>query len=294
MLRCIFNCFQNVCPQAAETKNKELEGRLGGLQVEVDDSRRKQGNMKGELKKFMDVLDGKIDELHEVRQGLSKLGIDNWGNGHSAQRVRGQVRKGSLLYVFRAETMWHHPTTHSPGPHPHKVTSTQTLSAWDSNKHYHVRKGAVGERRRRADRVALHHHKNKKRKLVEGFQIQFVWEAAAFLQRWSESWVKNKKRAKNKQDAKKTLFIITPVIIGVKPCATIPPPPPHPSLQRITEETALSLLLPRFYLRCVSEDNLYSSDYMHIHLKWPWHKVPPGESTSTWWGEVAKWWPSPG
>uniref|UniRef100_A0A3P8VLT9 Homer scaffold protein 2 n=1 Tax=Cynoglossus semilaevis TaxID=244447 RepID=A0A3P8VLT9_CYNSE len=63
--------------QAAETKNKELEGRLGGLQVEVDDSRRKQGNMKGELKKFMDVLDGKIDELHEVRQGLSKLGIDN-------------------------------------------------------------------------------------------------------------------------------------------------------------------------------------------------------------------------
>lgn len=77
MLRCTFNCFQNVCPQAAETKNKELEGRLGGLQVEVDDSRRKQGNMKGELKKFMDVLDGKIDELHEVRQGLSKLGIDN-------------------------------------------------------------------------------------------------------------------------------------------------------------------------------------------------------------------------
>lgn len=45
--------------------------------MEVDDSRRKQGNMKGELKKFMDVLDGKIDELHEVRQGLSKLGIDN-------------------------------------------------------------------------------------------------------------------------------------------------------------------------------------------------------------------------
>ncbi|XP_029354371.1 homer protein homolog 2 isoform X2 [Echeneis naucrates] len=63
--------------QAAETKNKELEGRIDGLQMDIDDSHQKQGNMKSELKKFMDILDGKIDELHEVRQGLSKLGIDN-------------------------------------------------------------------------------------------------------------------------------------------------------------------------------------------------------------------------
>ncbi|KAM4593746.1 homer protein homolog 2 [Odontesthes bonariensis] len=63
--------------QAAETKNKELEGRIGGLQIDIDDSQQKQGNMKGELKKFMDILDGKIDELHEFRQGLSKLGADN-------------------------------------------------------------------------------------------------------------------------------------------------------------------------------------------------------------------------
>ncbi|XP_022605354.1 homer protein homolog 2 isoform X1 [Seriola dumerili] len=63
--------------QAAETKNKELEGRIEGLQLDIDDSQQKQGNMKGELKKFMDILDGKIDELHEVRQGLSKLGVDN-------------------------------------------------------------------------------------------------------------------------------------------------------------------------------------------------------------------------
>ncbi|XP_062267237.1 homer protein homolog 2 isoform X1 [Platichthys flesus] len=63
--------------QAAETRNKELEGRIEGLQLDIDDSRQKQGNMKGELKKFMDILDGKIDELHEVRQGLSKLGVDN-------------------------------------------------------------------------------------------------------------------------------------------------------------------------------------------------------------------------
>uniref|UniRef100_UPI0037E75590 homer protein homolog 2 n=1 Tax=Semicossyphus pulcher TaxID=241346 RepID=UPI0037E75590 len=63
--------------QAAEAKNGELEGRIGGLQLDIDDSRQKQGNMKGELKKFMDILDGKIDELHEFRQGLSKLGVDN-------------------------------------------------------------------------------------------------------------------------------------------------------------------------------------------------------------------------
>lgn len=45
--------------------------------MDINDSQQKQGNMKGELKKFMDILDGKIDELHEFRQGLSKLGVDN-------------------------------------------------------------------------------------------------------------------------------------------------------------------------------------------------------------------------
>uniref|UniRef100_A0A8C7JWM9 Homer scaffold protein 2 n=1 Tax=Oncorhynchus kisutch TaxID=8019 RepID=A0A8C7JWM9_ONCKI len=63
--------------QAAEVKNKDLEDRMEGLQVDIEDSQSRQGNMKGELKKFMDVLDGKIDELHEFRQGLSKLGLDN-------------------------------------------------------------------------------------------------------------------------------------------------------------------------------------------------------------------------
>ncbi|XP_064868507.1 homer protein homolog 2 isoform X3 [Oncorhynchus nerka] len=63
--------------QAAEVKNKDLEDRMEGLQADIEDSQSKQGNMKGELKKFMDVLDGKIDELHEFRQGLSKLGLDN-------------------------------------------------------------------------------------------------------------------------------------------------------------------------------------------------------------------------
>ncbi|XP_042348291.1 homer protein homolog 2 [Plectropomus leopardus] len=63
--------------QTAETKNKDLEGRIEGLQLDIDDSQQKQLHMKGELKKFMDMLDGKIDELHEFRQGLSKLGVDN-------------------------------------------------------------------------------------------------------------------------------------------------------------------------------------------------------------------------
>lgn len=63
--------------QAAESKNKELESRVDVLQQDIDESQQKQGNMKGELKNFMDILDGKIDELHEFRQKLSKLGVDN-------------------------------------------------------------------------------------------------------------------------------------------------------------------------------------------------------------------------
>lgn len=69
--------FLDIRPQTTETRNKELEDRIEGLQLDIDDSQQKQGNMKGELKKFMDMLDGKIDELHEFRQGLSKLGVDN-------------------------------------------------------------------------------------------------------------------------------------------------------------------------------------------------------------------------
>uniref|UniRef100_A0A671K5Q3 WH1 domain-containing protein n=1 Tax=Sinocyclocheilus anshuiensis TaxID=1608454 RepID=A0A671K5Q3_9TELE len=63
--------------QAAETASRDLSEKMTLLQSEIDDSQHKQKNMKTELKKFMDVLDGKIDELHEVCQGISKLGIDN-------------------------------------------------------------------------------------------------------------------------------------------------------------------------------------------------------------------------
>lgn len=93
--------------QAAESKKKDLEGRIEGLQMDVSDSRQKQGNMKGELKKFMDILDGKLDELHEFRQGLSKLGVDNWEKCCWAQKGERLGMKDSLKCLFRAETMRH-------------------------------------------------------------------------------------------------------------------------------------------------------------------------------------------
>uniref|UniRef100_A0A672SBZ2 Homer protein homolog 2-like n=1 Tax=Sinocyclocheilus grahami TaxID=75366 RepID=A0A672SBZ2_SINGR len=63
--------------QAAEMASRDQSEKMTLLQSEIEDSQHKQKNMKTELKKFMDVLDGKIDELHEVRQGISKLGVDN-------------------------------------------------------------------------------------------------------------------------------------------------------------------------------------------------------------------------
>ncbi|XP_067275326.1 homer protein homolog 2 [Pseudorasbora parva] len=63
--------------QAAELKNRALGEQMELLQGELEGSQQKQRNMKTELKKLMDALDGKIDELHDVRQGISKLGVDN-------------------------------------------------------------------------------------------------------------------------------------------------------------------------------------------------------------------------
>ncbi|XP_055030298.1 homer protein homolog 2 isoform X3 [Misgurnus anguillicaudatus] len=63
--------------QAAEVTNRDMNENMKLLQAEIDTNQQRERSMKMELKKFMDVLDGKIDELHEVRQGMSKLGIDN-------------------------------------------------------------------------------------------------------------------------------------------------------------------------------------------------------------------------
>ncbi|KAI4873892.1 hypothetical protein NFI96_029947, partial [Prochilodus magdalenae] len=51
--------------QVAEQSGKEARGKVATLQSEVEDSQQKHTHMKVELKKFMDVLEGKIDELHE-------------------------------------------------------------------------------------------------------------------------------------------------------------------------------------------------------------------------------------
>ncbi|GCB82407.1 hypothetical protein scyTo_0022664, partial [Scyliorhinus torazame] len=63
--------------QAAEDTNKELENKAKSLKANIEESRHKQGNLKQELTSFLEVLDGKIDELHGFRQGLAKLGMDN-------------------------------------------------------------------------------------------------------------------------------------------------------------------------------------------------------------------------
>lgn len=63
--------------QDAENKNKDLEEKVRTLRTEVEESKHRQTILKTELKNFLDVLDGKIDELHDFRQGLSKLGVDN-------------------------------------------------------------------------------------------------------------------------------------------------------------------------------------------------------------------------
>ncbi|KAM9480837.1 homer protein homolog 2 isoform 1-T1 [Clarias gariepinus] len=63
--------------QAAELTNQEARGRVSALQGELSEGAQRHGAMKNELKKFMELLEGKIDELHEVRQGLSHLGMDN-------------------------------------------------------------------------------------------------------------------------------------------------------------------------------------------------------------------------
>nr|XP_005307301.1 homer protein homolog 2 isoform X2 [Chrysemys picta bellii] len=63
--------------QAAEKKNRDLEEKVRTLRTDVEESKQRQNSLKTELKNFLDVLDGKIDELHDFRQGLSKLGVDN-------------------------------------------------------------------------------------------------------------------------------------------------------------------------------------------------------------------------
>lgn len=63
--------------QAAERDNQNLEDKVLSLRSDIEESKYRQRHLKVELKSFLEVLDGKIDDLHDFRRGLSKLGTDN-------------------------------------------------------------------------------------------------------------------------------------------------------------------------------------------------------------------------
>ncbi|OCT86899.1 homer protein homolog 2 [Xenopus laevis] len=63
--------------QDAEIRNQELEDKVRTLRKDMDENRHRHGHLKLELKHFLNVFDGKMDDLHELRQGLSKLQVDN-------------------------------------------------------------------------------------------------------------------------------------------------------------------------------------------------------------------------
>ncbi|XP_023376749.1 homer protein homolog 2 [Pteropus vampyrus] len=63
--------------QAAERDNQNLEDKVRSLKTDIEESKYRQRHLKVELKNFLEVLDGKIEDLHDFRRGLSKLGADN-------------------------------------------------------------------------------------------------------------------------------------------------------------------------------------------------------------------------
>lgn len=69
--------FSLLSRQAAERDNQNLEDKVRSLKTDIEESKYRQRHLKGELKSFLEVLDGKIDDLHDFRRGLSKLGADN-------------------------------------------------------------------------------------------------------------------------------------------------------------------------------------------------------------------------
>nr|XP_036856434.1 homer protein homolog 2 isoform X4 [Manis javanica] len=63
--------------EAAERDNQDLEDKVRSLKTDVEESRCRERHLKAELRSFLEVLDGKLDDLHDFRRGLSKLGADN-------------------------------------------------------------------------------------------------------------------------------------------------------------------------------------------------------------------------
>ena len=54
-----------------------MEDKVRSLKTDIEESKYGQRHLKGELKSFLEVLDGKMDDLQDFRRGLSKLGTDN-------------------------------------------------------------------------------------------------------------------------------------------------------------------------------------------------------------------------
>lgn len=50
---------------------------MRSLKTDIEESKYRQRHLKVELKSFLEVLDAKIDGLHDFRHGLSKLGADS-------------------------------------------------------------------------------------------------------------------------------------------------------------------------------------------------------------------------
>lgn len=63
--------------EAAERDNQNLEDKVRALKTDVEESKYRQRHLQVELKSFLEVLDGKIDDLHDFRRGLSRLGTDH-------------------------------------------------------------------------------------------------------------------------------------------------------------------------------------------------------------------------
>ena len=62
--RCVFL-------QAAERDNQNLEGKVRSLKTDIEESKYRQRHLKVELKSFLEVLDAKIDGLHDFRDRKS-------------------------------------------------------------------------------------------------------------------------------------------------------------------------------------------------------------------------------
>ncbi|KAL2294060.1 hypothetical protein Nmel_007780 [Mimus melanotis] len=59
--------------QEVEIRNKELEGQLSDLEQRLEKSQNEQETFRNNLKTLLEILDGKIFELTELRDNLAKL-----------------------------------------------------------------------------------------------------------------------------------------------------------------------------------------------------------------------------